>query len=50
MPHDWSSAIIFAKKSKFLKETLGQDLHKAVFYIFLLKKWNIKNPSTVSED
>ena len=33
MPHDWSSAIIFAKKSKFLKETLGQDLHKAFIVI-----------------
>ena len=26
MPHDWSSAIIFAKKSKFLKEIFPQDV------------------------
>ena len=33
MPHDWSSAILSAKKSKFLKETLGPDLHKAFIAI-----------------
>ena len=47
MPHDWSSAIIFAKKSKFLKETLGQDLHKA--FIAIKEMEYQKVASTVSE-
>ena len=47
MPHDWSSAIIFAKKSKFLKETLGRDLHKA--FIAIKEMEYQKVASTVSE-
>ena len=47
MPHDWSSAIIQAKKSKFLKETLGKDLHKA--FIAIKEMEYQKVASTVSE-
>jgi glutamine synthetase len=47
MPHDWSSAILSAKKSKFLKETLGPDLHKA--FIAIKEMEYQKVASTVSE-
>ena len=47
MPHDWSSAILHAKKSKFLKETLGKDLHKA--FIAIKEMEYQKVASTVSE-
>ena len=47
MPHDWSSAILSAKKSKFLKETLGPDLHKA--FIAIKDMEYQKVASTVSE-
>ncbi len=47
MPHDWSSSIIAAKKSKFLKDTLGPDLHKA--FIAIKEMEYKKVASTVSE-
>ena len=47
MPHDWSSAILSAKKSKFLIETLGPDLHKA--FIAIKEMEYQKVASTVSE-
>ena len=47
MPHDWSSAILAAKKSKFLKDTLGTDLHRA--FIAIKEMEYQKVASTVSE-
>ena len=47
MPHDWSSAILAAKKSKFLKDTLGADLHRA--FIAIKEMEYQKVASTVSE-
>jgi glutamine synthetase len=47
MPHDWSSAILAAKKSKFLKDTLGVDLHRA--FIAIKEMEYQKVASTVSE-
>jgi len=47
MPHDWSSSILFAKKSKFLKDTLGPDLHRA--FIAIKEMEYQKVASTVSE-
>jgi len=47
MPHDWSSSIIAAKKSKFLKDTLGPDLHRA--FIAIKEMEYKKVASTVSE-
>ena len=47
MPHDWSSSILAAKKSKFLKDTLGPDLHRA--FIAIKEMEYQKVASTVSE-
>ena len=47
MPHDWSSSILVAKKSKFLKDTLGPDLHRA--FIAIKEMEYQKVASTVSE-
>ena len=47
MPHDWSSAILAAKKSKFLKEILGLELHRA--FIAIKEMEYQKVASTVSE-
>ena len=47
MPHDWSSAILAAKNSKFLKDTLGVDLHRA--FIAIKEMEYQKVASTVSE-
>ena len=47
MPHDWSSSILAAKKSKFLKDTLGPDLHSA--FIAIKEMEYQKVASTVSE-
>ena len=47
MPHDWSSAILTAKKSKFLKEILGLELHRA--FIAIKEMEYQKVASTVSE-
>ena len=47
MPHDWSSSILAAKKSKFLIDTLGPDLHRA--FIAIKEMEYQKVASTVSE-
>ena len=47
MPHDWSSSILAAKKSNFLKDTLGPDLHRA--FIAIKEMEYQKVASTVSE-
>ena len=47
MPHDWSSSILAAKKSKFLKDTLGPDLHRALIAIKEMEYQKVA--STVSE-
>tara|TARA_B100000963_G_C22580425_1_gene650568 strand:- start:138 stop:1535 length:1398 start_codon:yes stop_codon:yes gene_type:complete len=47
MPTDWNSSIISAKKSSFLKETLGPNLHKA--FIAIKEMEYKKVASTVSK-
>ena len=47
MPHDRSSSILAAKKSKFLIDTLGPDLHRA--FIAIKEMEYQKVASTVSE-
>ena len=33
IPSDWNSSIMLSKKSSFLKQTLGPELHKAFIAI-----------------
>ena len=47
IPSDWNSSIMLSKKSSFLKQTLGPELHKA--FIAIKEMEYHKFASTISE-